>query len=128
MPNVGFPKRVGDRIVYPRSSPEYFALFAREAVALGARIIGGCCGTTPEHIRAIAEAVKKLRPARSAGPRRAPRSRVRSEAPAEAAAREARTGKRALAQDAGAAVRRFRSKSIRPRASRSIASSSRWTR
>ena len=60
MPNAGFPKRVGDRIVYPRSSPEYFALFARDAVALGARILGGCCGTTPEHIRAIAEAVKKL--------------------------------------------------------------------
>ncbi|HXW55692.1 MAG TPA: bifunctional homocysteine S-methyltransferase/methylenetetrahydrofolate reductase [Candidatus Cybelea sp.] len=62
MPNAGFPKRVGDRIVYPRSSPEYFALFAQEAAGLGARILGGCCGTTPEHIRAIAEAVKKLRP------------------------------------------------------------------
>jgi homocysteine S-methyltransferase len=62
MPNAGFPKRVGDRTVYPRSSPEYFALFAQEAADLGARIIGGCCGTTPEHIRAIAEAVKKLHP------------------------------------------------------------------
>ncbi len=62
MPNVGFPKRVGDRIVYPRSSPEYFARFAREAAARGARIIGGCCGTSPEHIRAVAEAVEKLRP------------------------------------------------------------------
>jgi len=61
MPNAGFPRRIGDRIVYPRSSPEYFALFAREARALGARILGGCCGTTPEHIRAIAEAVKKAR-------------------------------------------------------------------
>jgi methionine synthase / methylenetetrahydrofolate reductase(NADPH) len=62
MPNAGFPKRVGDRIVYPRSSPEYFAHFAQEASELGARILGGCCGTTPEHIRAMAEAVKKLRP------------------------------------------------------------------
>jgi len=61
MPNAGFPQRVGDRIVYPRSSPEYFALFAREASQLGARILGGCCGTTPEHIHAIAEAVAKLR-------------------------------------------------------------------
>ncbi len=67
MPNAGFPKRVGDRIVYPRSSPEYFALFAQEAAELGTRIIGGCCGTTPEHIRAIAEAVKKWRPAKSGG-------------------------------------------------------------
>jgi methionine synthase I (cobalamin-dependent)/5,10-methylenetetrahydrofolate reductase len=65
MPNAGFPKRIGDRIVYPRSSPEYFALFAQEAAELGTRLIGGCCGTTPEHIRAIAEAVKKLRPAKS---------------------------------------------------------------
>ena len=66
MPNAGFPKRVGDRTVYPRSSPQYFALFAQEAAELGARIIGGCCGTTPEHIHAIAEAVKKLRPAKLA--------------------------------------------------------------
>lgn len=67
MPNAGFPKRVGDRIVYPRSSPEYFALFAREASELRARIIGGCCGTTPEHVHAIAEAVAKLRPAADTG-------------------------------------------------------------
>ena len=66
MPNAGFPKREGDRIVYPKSSPEYFALFAREAAALGVRLLGGCCGTTPDHIRAMAEAVKSLRPAKSA--------------------------------------------------------------
>jgi homocysteine S-methyltransferase len=65
MPNAGFPKRVGDRIVYPRSSPEYFAAFAREAAALGVRILGGCCGTTPEHIRAMAAAVKDLVPAKA---------------------------------------------------------------
>ncbi len=65
MPNAGFPKREGDRIVYPRSSPEYFALFAREAAALGVRILGGCCGTTPAHIRAMAEAAKSLRPAKT---------------------------------------------------------------
>jgi len=65
MPNAGFPKREGDRIVYPKSSPEYFALFAREAAGLGVRILGGCCGTTPAHIRAMAEAVKLLRPAKT---------------------------------------------------------------
>lgn len=63
MPNAGFPKREGDRIVYPKSSPAYFAEFAREAAGIGARILGGCCGTTPAHIRAMAEAVKSLRPA-----------------------------------------------------------------
>jgi homocysteine S-methyltransferase len=65
MPNAGFPKREGDRIVYPKSSPEYFALFAREAAASGVRILGGCCGTTPAHIRAMAEAVKSLRPVKA---------------------------------------------------------------
>src|ERR1700738_2604625 len=65
MPNAGFPKREGDRIVYPKSSPEYFALFAREAAAMGVRILGGCCGTTPAHIQAMAEAVKSLRPVKA---------------------------------------------------------------
>jgi homocysteine S-methyltransferase len=65
MPNAGFPKREGDRIVYPKSSPEYFALFAREAAAAGVRILGGCCGTTPAHIRAMADAVKSLRPSKA---------------------------------------------------------------
>src|ERR1700675_2413897 len=60
MPNVGFPQRAGDRVIYPKSSPEYFDLFAREAVTLGARILGGCCGTTPEHIRAMTGAVKGI--------------------------------------------------------------------
>ncbi|HEX3377135.1 MAG TPA: bifunctional homocysteine S-methyltransferase/methylenetetrahydrofolate reductase [Candidatus Acidoferrales bacterium] len=63
MPNVGFPQRAGDRIIYPRSSPEYFDLFAREAVVLGARILGGCCGTSPEHIRAMVRAVEGMHPA-----------------------------------------------------------------
>ena len=65
MPNAGFPKREGDRIVYPKSSPEYFALFAREAAAAGVRILGGCCGTTPAHVKAMAEAVKPLRPVKA---------------------------------------------------------------
>ena len=65
MPNVGFPSRIGDRTVYPRSSPEYFALFAREAAALGARIVGGCCGTTPEHVRAMAGEVRGFKPSQT---------------------------------------------------------------
>src|SRR5882757_747796 len=66
MPNVGFPQRAGDRVIYPKSSPEYFDLFAREAVVLGARILGGCCGTTPEHIRAMVRAVEGMHPAQKA--------------------------------------------------------------
>jgi methionine synthase / methylenetetrahydrofolate reductase(NADPH) len=68
MPNAGFPKREGDRIVYPKSSPAYFAEFAREAAEIGVRILGGCCGTTPAHIQAMAEAVKSLRPAKANAP------------------------------------------------------------
>jgi len=67
MPNAGFPKREGDRIVYPKSSPAYFAEFAREAGEIGVRILGGCCGTTPAHIQAMAEAVKSLRPTKTQG-------------------------------------------------------------
>jgi homocysteine S-methyltransferase len=86
MPNVGFPRRMGDRTVYPRSSPEYFAHFAQDAAGLGVRLLGGCCGTTPEHIRAMAEAVKKLRPATQAGTVHP--LEVRVEAPARIAKRE----------------------------------------
>ena len=56
MPNAGWPTRVGDRLIY-RSSPEYFADFARRAVEAGASIVGGCCGTTPAHIAAMRAAL-----------------------------------------------------------------------
>ncbi|HEV2387596.1 MAG TPA: bifunctional homocysteine S-methyltransferase/methylenetetrahydrofolate reductase [Candidatus Acidoferrales bacterium] len=69
MPNAGFPKRVGDRVVYPKSSPEYFAEFAREAAAAGVRILGGCCGTTPEHIAAMAGAIQEAEAGRQGGVR-----------------------------------------------------------
>ncbi len=51
-PNAGLPRDVGDRKIY-MASPEYMASYARRMVEAGARIVGGCCGTTPEHIRAI---------------------------------------------------------------------------
>src|SRR5258707_4925548 len=60
MPNGGFPQRAGDRVIYPTLSPESFDLFAREAVTLGARILGGCSGTTPDPIQARARAVKGI--------------------------------------------------------------------
>ncbi len=56
MPNAGYPHRVDDRTVY-ESAPSYFARFARQFVALGVTIVGGCCGTTPEHIAAMAPEV-----------------------------------------------------------------------
>ena len=60
-PNVGLPSRSGGRIVYPNATPDYFAEFAAQARRLGARIIGGCCGTTPAQIAAIRVAVEELR-------------------------------------------------------------------
>jgi methionine synthase I (cobalamin-dependent)/5,10-methylenetetrahydrofolate reductase len=61
MPNVGLASMSGSRIVYPHASPEYFAEFAAHARELGARVIGGCCGTTPTEIAAIAAAVEEAR-------------------------------------------------------------------
>jgi len=60
-PNAGLPKFVGGRFLYP-SSPEYFATYALRYLEVGARIIGGCCGSTPAHIRAISRALKGHRP------------------------------------------------------------------
>ncbi len=57
MPNIGLASMAGNRIVYPHATPDYFAEFAAHARSLGARVIGGCCGTTPTEIAAIAEAV-----------------------------------------------------------------------
>ncbi|HYE90109.1 MAG TPA: bifunctional homocysteine S-methyltransferase/methylenetetrahydrofolate reductase [Terriglobales bacterium] len=55
-PNAGLPGRVGDRVVYV-SSPAYMAEWAAQMAAAGARLIGGCCGTTPEHVRAMRRAL-----------------------------------------------------------------------
>ena len=60
-PNVGLPSRSGGRLVYPNATPDYFAEFAAQARDLGARIIGGCCGTTPAQIAAIREALEERR-------------------------------------------------------------------
>jgi homocysteine S-methyltransferase len=57
LPNAGLPRRVDDRLLYI-ATPEYFGLFARRMFKLGVRLVGGCCGTTPEHIRRIAAAAR----------------------------------------------------------------------
>jgi len=62
-PNAGLPRLYGGRFVY-FSSPDYFGQYARKFVDAGATIVGGCCGTTPEHIKAVAEAVKDVHPIR----------------------------------------------------------------
>ena len=56
MPNAGFPERVGGRIMYP-AGPDYFKDYALAFWSAGANVIGGCCGTTPAHVKVIAEAI-----------------------------------------------------------------------
>ena len=60
-PNAGRPRDIEGRNIY-LSSPEYIASYARRFVNYGVRLVGGCCGTTPEHIRQIKMAVKKYAP------------------------------------------------------------------
>ena len=59
MPNAGMPREVEGRNIY-LCSPEYMASFARKAIAAGAQIVGGCCGTTPHHTRAMRSAMRAI--------------------------------------------------------------------
>src|SRR5207247_2435199 len=61
LPNVGLASLAGGRVIYPHAAPEYFAEFAAHARDLGARVIGGCCGTTPAEIAAIRAAAEEER-------------------------------------------------------------------
>jgi homocysteine S-methyltransferase len=60
-PNAGMPRQVAGRTMY-MASPEYLATYARNLLQAGAKVLGGCCGTTPAHIRAIAQGVRPLVP------------------------------------------------------------------
>jgi methionine synthase / methylenetetrahydrofolate reductase (NADH) len=61
MPNAGLPAKVEGRNIY-LCSPEYMAQYARRYLQAGVRFIGGCCGTTPEHIKTICSEVRSLQP------------------------------------------------------------------
>ncbi|GAB4534812.1 MAG: bifunctional homocysteine S-methyltransferase/methylenetetrahydrofolate reductase [Anaerolineae bacterium] len=62
-PNAGWPTRTGERLMYP-AAPDYFGEYALALIEAGATVVGGCCGTTPDHVRAMRDALD--------GPRRAP--------------------------------------------------------
>jgi homocysteine S-methyltransferase len=72
-PNAGRPREIEGRNIY-LSSPEYMASYARRFVNSGVRLVGGCCGTTPEHVRHIKAAVRALA-ASAAGPAAPARNR-----------------------------------------------------
>src|SRR6266849_5265026 len=61
MPNAGHPQRVEGRSIY-LCSPEYMSQYARRFLWAGVKIVGGCCGTTPEHIKLIRSEVRSLHP------------------------------------------------------------------
>src|SRR5947208_12242210 len=63
-PNAGYPKYIDGRFIY-HAAPDYFAQAAREMVAEGARLIGGCCGTNPRTMAAISKAVAELKPVKA---------------------------------------------------------------
>jgi methionine synthase I (cobalamin-dependent)/5,10-methylenetetrahydrofolate reductase len=65
LPNVGLASLTGGRVIYPHATPEYFGEFAAHARNLGAKVIGGCCGTTPAEISAIRAAVEAERKPRA---------------------------------------------------------------
>ncbi len=71
-PNAGLPREVHGRKMY-MASPEYMAKYAERLIKAGAKFVGGCCGTTPEHIRRMADAVAALSPGRT-------RTKIRVEA------------------------------------------------
>ena len=62
-PNAGLPRVVENRQIY-MASPEYMGQYARRLIAAGARFVGGCCGTTPSHVRRIRDHVASVQPAR----------------------------------------------------------------
>ncbi|HEY6877050.1 MAG TPA: bifunctional homocysteine S-methyltransferase/methylenetetrahydrofolate reductase [Polyangiales bacterium] len=59
IPNAGLPQRVDGRLAY-MATPEYFQVYARRLFKAGANAVGGCCGTTPEHVRKIAAAARMI--------------------------------------------------------------------
>ena len=65
MPNAGMPMRIEGRNIY-LCSPEYMAQYARRLLWAGVKIVGGCCGTTPEHIKAIRSEARSLQPGHTA--------------------------------------------------------------
>jgi len=90
MPNAGMPRAVEGRNIY-LCSPEYMASFARKAIAAGVQIVGGCCGTTPNHIRAMRQAIRAIdEQAHVAGKDAAPK--VSKETPPAPLAQRSRLG------------------------------------
>jgi homocysteine S-methyltransferase len=90
MPNAGMPRNVDGRNIY-LCSPEYMASFARKFVRAGVQFVGGCCGTTPNHIRAMKSAIRAMDAQQATAPR-ATRTPIVTETPPAALADRSKIG------------------------------------
>ena len=95
-PNAGMPRSVEGRNIY-LCSPEYMASYARKFVAAGVRLIGGCCGTTPEHIRVMKSALRVGEARAKANPARAQSEAVVNAAPTVPLEKRSRLGAKVAA-------------------------------
>ena len=91
MPNAGMPRSVEGRNIY-LCSPEYMASFARKFTKAGVQFIGGCCGTTPQHIRAMKSALRAT-DAQAAAQRTTKREPIVTETPPRAIQERSRLGR-----------------------------------
>jgi methionine synthase I (cobalamin-dependent) len=85
-PNAGYPEYTDGRFIY-HAAPDYFAQAAREMVAQGARLIGGCCGTNPRTVAAISKAIAELKPVKAEGGDGDAAARSEGERPAHSGSR-----------------------------------------
>ena len=90
-PNAGMPRSVEGRNIY-LCSPEYMASYARKFVAAGVRLVGGCCGTTPEHIRVMKSALRAGEARAKPSPSKTPSEAVADATPAVPLEKRSRLG------------------------------------
>ena len=90
-PNAGMPRSVEGRNIY-LCSPEYMASYARKFVAAGVRLVGGCCGTTPEHIRVMKSALRAGEARVKSSPSKTPNEAVINATPAVPLEKRSRLG------------------------------------
>ena len=82
-PNAGIPRQVDGRLLY-QNDPDYFTRFARRFLQAGGRVVGGCCGTTPDHVQAIARAARMGRAQAVSHSGKRPQLHRRADAPRQA--------------------------------------------
>ena len=131
-PNAGKPREIEGRNLY-LCSPDYMASYARRFINAGVRLVGGCCGTTPDHVRAIKTAVRSLAPGAARAGDQAGGGRRRAAPLAAAGARASRSrgwptrSRAAGSWSASSSRRRAASRPTRSSSRRASCRSAAWT-